>query len=172
MLDINTNLCACVCAVVHITSNHIALRGICIAPSGSHALWLHIPEKFKQALRAFLVHFFTQVLQWESVHERPTLHRHCLQRRHPSPPPADANRHEVVGSEEGGPEFYDSDEEILGQQEAGDAFHFDFTNGSIGNFVLTGARLFYNSLEVGVNANASKYSCKCKWHCQCQCQIQ
>jgi len=111
---------------------------------GSHQLWAPIPEKFKQILRAFLVHFFTQVstaapiatrtrrkpharklfgidvfaqvLQWESVQERPTWDNH------------DHTREEAA--------------------QKSDLFHFDFTNGSIGNFVLTGARMFFNSLEV------------------------
>lgn len=51
----------------HRPGNKRAREEFLAVVDGSHSLWDHIPEKIKQALRAFLVHFFTQVrarLDW------------------------------------------------------------------------------------------------------------
>ena len=45
----------------HRPGNKQAREEFLAVVDGSHPLWAHIPEKIKQALRAFLVHFFTQV---------------------------------------------------------------------------------------------------------------
>eukprot|EP00667_Euglena_gracilis_P015411 EG_transcript_16027 len=74
-------------------------------------MWGGIPEAYKQTLRAFLLHFFLNVMRRESVQELP---------------------YDVVN--------------VAKEM----ASHFDYRGGSIGNFMLTGARMFFGSLEAAI----------------------
>ena len=125
---------------------------------GIHPLWkqynketkkLSIREPYKQTVRSFLVHFFDACLRKSSIQEI-DFDDDALwcQQNNPS-------SHQNYKNDKNRNDSNNPSNDVEVQVEDNMYHHhtseeFDFRGGSIGNFVFTGARLFFHSLEAAI----------------------